>query len=81
MHFHNFDSWVLFRGQSKESIAMFDTLLHRRLRPGVVTYNSSIDGMCRRGDPSKANELWDDMHAREIFPNHVMYNTLIDSHC
>jgi pentatricopeptide repeat protein len=61
-------------------LQLFDTLLHRRLKPDVVTYTSLIDGMCRRGDLSKPNELWDDMHAREIFPNHVTYSTLIDSH-
>ncbi|XP_078159332.1 uncharacterized protein LOC144554849 [Carex rostrata] len=49
--------------------------------PDLFSYNTLINGHCKKGDIEKAEELLDDMVSRGLQPDVVTYNTLIDGLC
>jgi pentatricopeptide repeat protein len=52
-------------------------MIHRGFSPDIVTYNSLINGLCKRGRIQEALNLFEKLQAEGIQPDSITYNTLI----
>ena len=57
---------------------MFDEMLQKRVQPSVVSYNSLIGFLCRKGDLDKAMALLEDMGQKGKHANEVTYALLME---
>ncbi|XP_020262243.1 pentatricopeptide repeat-containing protein At1g09820-like [Asparagus officinalis] len=56
-------------------------LTSRKIAPNSITFNTMINGLCKSGKLTKAEDMIKDMKAWGVSPNVVTYNTLIDGYC
>jgi len=50
-------------------------------RPGLVSYNTLIDGLCKHCKINKAQQIFHEMPKHGLNPDVVTYNTLISGFC
>uniref|UniRef100_A0A803L0Q0 Pentatricopeptide repeat-containing protein n=1 Tax=Chenopodium quinoa TaxID=63459 RepID=A0A803L0Q0_CHEQI len=68
-------------GHDDNACKVFDEMLEREVEPSVVTYNSLIGFMCKKGDVGKGKKLLDDMIRKRKHPNAVTYAHLMEGLC
>ncbi|CAI0475127.1 unnamed protein product [Linum tenue] len=71
----------LCRGDWDQARQVFDEMLERKVEPTVVTYNSLIGHLCRKGEIGKARDFFDDMVKKGKPPNEVTYALLMEGLC
>ncbi|XP_063940581.1 pentatricopeptide repeat-containing protein At5g39710-like [Daucus carota subsp. sativus] len=64
-----------------DEAAQANLIRFKLIQPDVVTYNTIIHGICKRGSPSVAVKLFKIMEKKGCKPNTVTYTTIIDCLC
>jgi pentatricopeptide repeat protein len=66
------------KGEWEKACEVFDEMLQKKVQPSVVTYNSLIGFLSRKGDLDKATTLVDDMRRKGKRTNGVTYALLME---
>ncbi|CAN1237750.1 Pentatricopeptide repeat-containing protein At2g16880 [Linum grandiflorum] len=69
------------RSKFEEALELVAKMGEYGCSPDNITYNTILDGMCKKGKLSEARNLLLDMKSRDLFPNRTTFNILISGYC
>ncbi|XLU44746.1 hypothetical protein S245_039560, partial [Arachis hypogaea] len=71
--------------RSKESnfitLKNFQIMINQDIRPGLITYNALINGLCKICDLKEVGKFVNEMSEGGLKSDKIMFTTLIDGYC
>ncbi|XP_068309631.1 pentatricopeptide repeat-containing protein At1g62680, mitochondrial-like [Pyrus communis] len=70
------------KGMVGEAKSVVEMMIHKDIKPDIVTYNSLMNGYCLKGEMDEAKNVFDLMLSKGfIMGNAYSYNILINGYC